>query len=715
MNAPTTPSATPFDTLLVANRGEIARRILRAARELGLRTVAVFAHSDADAAFVAEADVAVDLGDEAGGIPYLDVAKLLDAARRTGAQAIHPGYGFVAERADVAMAVADAGLLWVGPSPHVMSAMADKDAAKARARKAGVPVVPGVEGRGIDHAALARLAIDEVGFPCLVKAAAGGGGRGMRRVESAADLPDALAAAAIEAERNFGDGTLLVERYIARGRHVEVQILADSFGNVVHLHERDCSVQRRHQKLIEEAPAPGLSDALRKALHADAVRLAEDIGYVSAGTFEFLVDVERDTHHFLEVNARVQVEHPVTELVTGIDIVRAQLRVAMGLPLGFGQADVQVRGSAIEVRICAEDPAADFAPQAGDVVRFAVEDRGAHGNLDGVLRDGIRVDAALEPSRRLGAGAVPVHYDSMVGKLLAWGDDRDQARRRLRRAIDHTRLWGPRHNLVWLREALGDPDFVRGGVTTAFVAEAAFSARLAAAGQPALADLPDEALLAAALGLQRPALQRRFRSNPHRADVTVLHLADDERAEPAAVHVALQPLPSGGYAFAVDRAPDAALLRPPQPSLEVRVVSQDEHGLRLTIDGLQRTVWLGLGGGEQGADGALTGRTLWLQWPQGIAVQLREGTLLPLPRPASAAPGAVVARTPAIVVAVHVAVGEAVVAGQKLVTLEAMKMLSTLTAAEDGTVAAVEVVAGQSVAAGTRLVVVADSGSGLSL
>ncbi len=702
MNAPT----TPFDTLLVANRGEIARRILRSARDLGLRTVAVFARSDAGAAFVAEADVAVDLGDEAGGIPYLDVARLLDAARRTGAQAIHPGYGFVAERADVAMAVADAGLVWVGPSPHVMAAMADKDAAKARARKAGVPVVPGVEGRGLDHAALAALAIAEVGFPCLVKAAAGGGGRGMRRVDNAADLPAALAAAAIEAERNFGDGTLLVERYIARGRHVEVQVLGDGHGNVVHLFERDCSVQRRHQKLIEEAPAPGLDPALCAALHDDAVRLAKDIGYVSAGTFEFLVDVERNTHHFLEVNARVQVEHPVTELVTGVDIVRAQLRVAMGLPLGLGQADVALRGAAIEVRICAEDPAADFAPQAGDVVRFAVEDRAEQGNLDGQLRGGLRVDAALEPSRCFGAGAVPVHYDSMVGKLLAWGEDRDQARRRLRRAVDHTRLWGPRHNLVWLREALGDADFARGGVTTAFIAEAGFSARLAAAGAPTLADLPDEVLVAAALGLRGPALQRRFRSNPHRADVTVLHLADDDGPTPAAVHVALQPLASGGVAFAVDRAPDAALLRPPAPRGEVQIVGRGDDSLRLAVDGVQRTVWLAVSGGEQGADGALVGRRVWLQWPQGVAVQLREGTLLPLPRPASAAPGAVVARTPAIVVAVHVEVGEAVVAGQKLVTLEAMKMLSTLSAAEDGTVASVEVVAGQSVAAGARLVVV---------
>ena len=702
MNAPT----TPFDTLLVANRGEIARRILRAARELGLRTVAVHARSDADAAFVAEADVAVDIGDEAGGIPYLDVARLLDAARRTGAQAIHPGYGFVAERADVAMAVADAGLIWVGPSPHVMAAMADKDAAKARARKAGVPVVPGVEGRGLDHAALAALAIAKVGFPCLVKAAAGGGGRGMRRVESAADLPAALAAAAVEAERNFGDGTLLVERYIARGRHIEVQVLGDVFGHVVHLFERDCSVQRRHQKLIEEAPAPGLDDALRAAVHDDAVRLAKDIGYVSAGTFEFLVDVERGSHHFLEVNARVQVEHPVTELVTGIDIVRAQLRVAMGLPLGFDQADVQLRGAAIEVRICAEDPAADFAPQAGEVVRFAVEDRGEHGPIDGLLRGGLRVDAALEPSRCFGAGSVPVHYDSMVGKLLAWGEDRDQARRRLRRAVDHTRLWGPRHNLGWLREALGDADFVRGGVTTAFVAEAPCTAQFAAAGAPTLGDLPDEVLLAAALALQAPGPQRRFRSNPHRADVTVLHLADDDGATPAAVHVALQPLASGAWAWAVDRAPDAALLRPPLPAGEARLLRRDDQGLRLAIDGVQRTVWVGVGGGEQGADGSLGGRTVWLQWPQGFAVQLREGTLLPLPRPASAAPGAVVARSPAIVVAVHVTVGEAVVAGQKLVTLEAMKMLSTLTAAEDGTVTAVEVSAGQSVAAGARLVVV---------
>lgn len=719
----------PIRTLLVANRGEIARRVIAAARGLGLRTVAVVGRADEGAAFAAEADLAVSIGDEADGVPYLDGAKILDAARRAGADAIHPGYGFLSERAEFAQAVVDAGLCFVGPTPSVMAAMADKDAAKAAARAAGVPVVPGVEGRGLSLPALAALVVAEVGFPCLIKAAAGGGGRGMRRVDAEAALLPALELAASEAARSFGDGTLLVERYIARGRHVEVQILADGAGNVLHLHERDCSVQRRHQKLIEEAPAPSLNPALRAQLHDDAVRLARQIGYTSAGTFEFLVDVERGSHHFLEVNARVQVEHPVSELLTGVDVVRWQLRVAMGEALPFGQADIAPRGAAIEVRLCAEDAAADFAPQAGAVhalwidagastppLRFELPPQGAAGkswqmagdgrtvpappgterggassDLDG--RSWLRVDGAWDcgvapPGDAI--GVVPVHYDSMIAKIIAWAPTRPLALSRLRRALADSALCGVSSNLPWLQAALAHPTMEAGEATTAFVAEAGIAIQA-----PAADDLDDEALLAAALWLHEAGLRRRFRSNGHRPDVTVFHLRDDPST---AIQVALLARADGGFDGAVDRAPDPHLLRPRPLTRSVRVRGRDGTGLQLEVDGLRRKHWL-VGDGE----------ALWVQVPgRGVAC-LQEGTLLPWPRAAAAEKGALQARSPALVVAVHVSVGDAVAAGAPLVTLEAMKMLTVVRAEGPGVVAGVDVVVGQGVAAGAALVRIVDA------
>ncbi len=708
----------PIRTLLVANRGEIARRVIAAARGLGLRTVAVMGRADEGAAFVAEADLAVSIGDEADGVPFLDGAKILDAARRAGADAIHPGYGFLSERAEFAQAVVDAGLCFVGPTPAVMAAMADKDAAKAAARAAGVPVVPGVEGRGLSLPALAARVVAEIGFPCLIKAAAGGGGRGMRRVDAEASLLAALELAASEAARAFGDGTLLVERYIARGRHVEVQILADGAGNVLHLHERDCSVQRRHQKLVEEAPAPHLDPALRSQLHADAVRLARQIGYTSAGTFEFLIDVEHGSHHFLEVNARVQVEHPVSELLTGVDLVRWQLRIAMGEALLLRQADIAPRGAAIEVRLCAEDAGDDFAPQAGAVhalwidagatappLRFELPPRsagsatepggsgvaGATADLDG--RSWLRVDAAWDcgVAPNGGAiGAVPVHYDSMIAKIIVWAPTRPLALARLRRALADSGLCGVRTNLPWLQAALAHPTFEAGQATTAFVGESGI-----AIAPPGADDLEDEALLAAALWLHEPGLRRRFRSNGHRSDVTVFHLQD---APDVAIQVALHARPDGGFDGAVDRAPDPGLLRPRPLTRSLRVRGRDATGLHLEVDGIRRKHWL-VGDGDG----------LWLQVPGRGAACVREGTLLPWPRAAAAEKGALQARSPALVVAVHVSVGDAVVAGDPLVTLEAMKMLTIVRAEQAGVVADVAVAVGQGVAAGAPLVRVVDA------
>ena len=695
-NEATTPALASggITTVLVANRGEIARRVLRAARALGLRTVAVYGSADVDGAWLAEADVAVHIGDERDGLPYLGVDVLLAAAATTGADAIHPGYGFLAERADAAAAVVAAGLRWVGPPPEVMAAMGDKNAAKARAVAAGVPVVPGV-GDGVsdgkqDLGALAARALVEVGLPCLVKAAAGGGGRGMRRVDVAADLPAALATAAEEAARAFGDGTVLVERFIARGRHIEVQILADGFGNVVHVGERDCSVQRRHQKLIEEAPAHGLDADVRAAICADAVRLAASIGYVSAGTVEFLVDAETGAHHFLEVNARIQVEHPVSEAVFGVDLVRWQLRIAAGEALDFKQSDLQPRGHAIEARLCAEDSTAGFSPQAGDVALFVVP-----------ALAGVRVDAGFDRS----GGSVPVYFDSMVAKLVAHGETRAIARQRLMRALCDTRLFGVANNRAWLLAALRHADFIAGDVTTNWVDSGA----VATATPSAFDD--DDALVAAALWLHQDGLARRFRSNPSRADITVFVGPGD-----VVVHVAIE-RSGDDFAFAVERAADPLLQRPPSPGRVAAVVSRDDDGLRLKVDGVTRRFWLhsvgrSVGRSEDGSDADGNddgGAVVWLQCA-GVAgevmaaVALREGTLLPTPQRRALPAGAVVAPSSAMVVEVHVAVGDHVAAGDKLVTVEAMKMLTPLCASEAGVVVAVAVVKGDSVRAGAALV-----------
>ncbi|MEY3012967.1 MAG: hypothetical protein RIT45_1702 [Pseudomonadota bacterium] len=677
----------PIATLLVANRGEIARRVLRAGRELGMRTVAVHGSADADAAFVREADVAVHIGDESGGLPYLDGAAIVAAALRTGADAVHPGYGFLAERADFAEAVLAAGLVWVGPSPAVMRAMADKDAAKAQARRLGVPVVPGVEGRTAEGErltleALAELARAEVGFPCLVKAAAGGGGRGMRRVDAADALLPALQAATLEAERNFGDGTLLVERYIGRGRHIEVQIVADLHGQTVHLLERECSVQRRHQKLIEEAPAPALPDAVRAAIAADAVRLAAGIGYAGAGTVEFLVDADTHAHHFLEVNARVQVEHPVTELVTGVDIVQTQLRVAAGEPLGLQQEAIVPRGHAVEVRLCAEDARAGFAPQAGPVERFAVP--------QGPV---LRLDAAFDPAHDGGRGEVPVYYDSMVAKLVAHGPNRAVALARLRRALAETRLFGVTHNRSWLLAALDHADVREARVTTRWVDDGDGAAL--ALPTPGLPGLSDVALAAAALARHADALGRRFRSNPSRPDITVF--TDDAGA---AVHVALQALGADRFAFHVERSPDPMLHVPPRAERTLQLVGRDADGVQVRFEGATWRIWLH---GAETPDAPIWVQDAGVDGSVGEPVRLHEGTLLTEPEPEKLAAGAVVAPSSAIVVQVHVAVGDRVAAGDRLVTVEAMKMLTPLVAAADGEVAAIFVAPGESVAAGAAL------------
>ena len=431
-----------FESVLIANRGEVAVRVARACRELGVRSIAVYSEVDRDAPHVRACDEAYLLGPASPAASYLDVARIVDVARRAGAEAVHPGYGFLAENASFARAVADAGLTFVGPSPEAIERMGDKLSARAVATAAGVPVVPGTP-EPTDDVDVARAFADEHGYPVAVKAMFGGGGRGMKVVHDPAGLEDAMRSAAREAGIAFGRSECYLERYLERPRHVEVQVIGDVDGTVVHLWDRDCSLQRRHQKLIEEAPAPRLDPGVRAALHEAAVLVSREMRYVNAGTCEFLLDEDGRRFHFLEMNTRLQVEHPVTELVTGIDLVHAQLRVAAGEGLGFTQDDVVLRGHAIEARINAEDPGAGFMPAAGPVRR-----------LEAPTGPGVRLDTGVRSG-----GTIPREYDSMVAKLVVWAPDRDTARRRLGAALDELVVEGVPTTVPFHRVAVAHPQF----------------------------------------------------------------------------------------------------------------------------------------------------------------------------------------------------------------------------------------------------------------
>ncbi|MEO8753883.1 MAG: acetyl-CoA carboxylase biotin carboxylase subunit [Casimicrobiaceae bacterium] len=437
--------------VFIANRGEIAVRILRTCRRLGLSTVLGASSADLDSLPARLADRTLCIGGPRSADSYLNVAAVVHAAAASGCDALHPGYGFLSERAVLARAVEAAGLTFIGPTPAQIDAVGDKLRARDVATAAGVPVVP---GGAVADAQTALALANRIGAPLLVKAVGGGGGRGMKRVDRVADLPAALELAAAEAGAAFGDARVYLERYVARGRHIEVQVLGDGAGEVIHLGERDCSVQRRHQKLIEETPAPDLAPELRSGLHEAAVRFARSLDYRGAGTVEFLLDAERDEFYFLEMNARIQVEHPVTEAVTGIDLVEQQIAIAAGRGLPQRQADVRLQGCAIECRINAEDPQADFQPSPG-IIQNAVWPTG----------EGVRVDTHIQSGSR-----VPPFYDSLIGKIIAHGADRPAALARLRQALGATRLTGIQTNLAFQASLLDDPAFAAGGVDTAWLA-----------------------------------------------------------------------------------------------------------------------------------------------------------------------------------------------------------------------------------------------------
>ena len=468
--------SAPFGKVLIANRGEIAVRVIRACRELSIKTVAVFSEADRESLHVLLADEAVPIGPPPAAESYLVIDKLIAAARATGAEAVHPGYGFLAENAKFAQACLDAGLTFIGPPPAAIRAMGDKMAARRVAIKMGVPVVPGTEQPVSDDAEAARVA-EHVGYPVMVKAAMGGGGKGMRLVRAPGDLAGALRAARSEAGAAFGDAAVYIERYVEEPRHIEIQVLADAHGGVVYLGERECSIQRRHQKLVEESPSPFVTPEMRRRMGEAACRVAAAVGYVNAGTVEFLVDRER-TFYFLEMNTRLQVEHPVTELVTGRDLVKDQLRIAAGEKLGFGQDDVALHGWAIECRINAEDPFASFIPSPGTVVGL----RAPGGPW---VRDDTGVYAGC---------TIPRFYDTLMAKLIVWGPDREAAIARMTRALGEYKVAGVQTTIPILERIIRHPDFVAGLLSTGFME------RLLAADKPEGAGRHRKiALIAAAL------------------------------------------------------------------------------------------------------------------------------------------------------------------------------------------------------------------------
>lgn len=438
--------------VLIANRGEIARRVIRACKALGLQTVAVYSDADKYALHVREADEAFSLGPPPPGHSYLRIDKIMEIAKRSGCQAIHPGYGFLAENPDFAQAVEDAGLIFIGPRAESMRLLGDKLAARRLAHRLGIPTLPGASEKIVDISEAKRLA-ERLGYPVLIKAAAGGGGKGMRVVSSPTELETALERAMSEASAAFGDPSVFLEKFIPRAKHIEVQILADGHGTVVHLFERECSVQRRHQKLIEESPAPLLTDSERAHICEAAVNLARAAQYSSAGTVEFLYDVEQKRFYFLEVNARLQVEHPVTEMRTGIDIVQEQLRIAAGEKLSFSQEEIRPRGHALELRICAEDPQNDFAPSLGKIVEIRFP-QGEH----------IRLDHGIQPGDRIWP-----YYDALIAKLIVWGENRSHAIERALAALDETFVLGVRTTIGFHHRVLEHPEFRAGSYGTDFV------------------------------------------------------------------------------------------------------------------------------------------------------------------------------------------------------------------------------------------------------
>ncbi|WP_291297568.1 biotin carboxylase N-terminal domain-containing protein [Elioraea sp.] len=647
-----------FRSLMVANRGEIAVRVFRTARRMGLRCIAVHSEADAGAMHVAMADEAIAIGPAAAAESYLRIERIIEAARRTGAEAIHPGYGFLSENPAFAEACAAAGIAFVGPGPAAMRAMGGKAAAKALMEKAGVPLVPGYHGAAQDPGLLAAEA-SRIGYPVLIKASAGGGGRGMRVVADAAAFVEALAGAQREASASFGDAQVLVERYLTRPRHIEVQVLADTHGTTLALSTRDCSIQRRHQKIVEEAPAPFISDAMRTGIEAAAVAAARAVGYVNAGTIEFIA--EDDAFFFMEMNTRLQVEHPVTEAVTGLDLVEWQLRIAAGEALPFTTAPA-VTGHAVEVRLCAEDPRAGWRPSTGRLSRFVMPDG-----------EGVRVDTGV----REGDSVTP-HYDSMIAKIIAHGGTRGDAIARLRAALAATRVEGVATNLDALAAILAHAGFAEAAPTTGFIA--AHEDVVLAPPPPA----PTRALIAAAVAVLVAERDAEGGAGPWcrhdgwrlfgRARRTLTLRAGDR---PVTLAIAYGP---AAWEITLDGATH-------------NVSAEAGPPMRVRIDDARYVADCSLRDGSVGV--TLPGQGSWRIAVED-ALTPASGDLAGDDRIASPIPGRVAA--------VLCVAGDAVTRGQVLVVIEAMKTELRIAAPVDGTVARVDVAAGDQVEEGMELV-----------
>ena len=646
------PHMQPLNSVLIANRGEIACRVMRTAKAMGLTTVAVHSATDSHARHVREADIAVNLGGSKASESYLQIDKLIAAAKASGAQAIHPGYGFLSENAGFARAVEQAGLIFLGPPAAAIDAMGSKSAAKSLMETAGVPLVPGYHGDAQD-AATFREASARIGYPVLLKATAGGGGKGMKVVERDEELAEALASAQREAQSSFGDSRMLVEKYVLKPRHVEIQVFADQHGHCLYLNERDCSIQRRHQKVVEEAPAPGLTPQMRQAMGEAAVRAAQAIGYVGAGTVEFLLDARGD-FFFMEMNTRLQVEHPVTEAITGLDLVAWQIRVAQGEPLPITQAEVPLNGHAIEVRLYAEDPANDFLPATGTLALYRESSQGPGRRVDSGVAEGDEVSP---------------FYDPMLGKLIAWGETREQARLRLLAMLDEFAIGGLRTNLAFLRRIIAHPAFAQAELDTGFIPRY------------------QEDLLPAAEGLTEEFWQLAAQAYLSTAAVTIR--SDDAHSPWSTTRGLRLGGPSEVTLHLACGAESRSMVMRSDSQQSVRL--SGEH-LLVERDGVRRqTIAI------RRAD------TLYLQW-QGDVHAIRSVDPIAEVDVSQGHQGGLTAPMNGSIVRVLVSVGEQVQVGTPLVVLEAMKMEHSIRANAAGTVAALHCAEGEMVKEGMVLV-----------
>ncbi len=639
--------------LLIANRGEIACRIMKTCKRLGIRTVAVYSDADVHARHVQMADEAIHLGGAPAVESYLAIEKIIKAAMQSGADAIHPGFGFLAENSAFAKACADANLIFVGPSPHAIEIMGNKAAAKELMIDSNVPLIPGYGGQDQKDETLLAAA-EEIGYPLMVKAAAGGGGKGMRIVENSDALPDALATARREGEQSFGSDELILERALLNARHIEIQVFGDNHGNIIHLGERDCSVQRRHQKVVEEAPAVGLSPNLRHEMGQAAVRAAQSVAYSGAGTVEFLLEKD-EAFYFLEMNTRIQVEHPVTEMITGQDLVEWQIRVAEGESLPLTQEQVSLNGHAIEVRIYSENPANDFLPITGEVALWQPPDD-----------EGIRVDSGLNHQDN-----ISIYYDPMIAKLIAHGPDRKTARRRLLKALGDTRLIGLVNNIAFLQDVLEHPVFGSGQAGTRFIEEHLSD------WQPNSIDA-NLTLISATIFQHHHEPQTAvsngyWRNSPNRSQ----HYCYIDQPL-----VELVPTKEG-YQVVIDG-----------DLFTVTAEFQPNHAITLTINGHRQTVTV-----------MAVNDTIWVSGSEGTAVLIVE-SLLPKPESNTGGAGSLKAPMPGVVLEMMVAVGDKVDADQPLLKLEAMKMEHTIRSSGSGVVTAVNYQVGDQVEADAQLLVI---------